>query len=432
MWYTEEEFMPKSKLHLLSIQQVERLQSTDTDQMHSDGGGLYLFIRSYGAKQWIFRYTSPVTDQRRKQSLGSLTDVSLKEARLLASVKRELLSRGLDPLIELEKHKADEIKSLREREEKQRNKVKVVFQGWKLAELQNRKDRGEEIERAFEKDVFPVIGSKPIGEVTRADIKSILERLLNRKAKRMANRLLSDLKQFFGYADDEELITLNPTRRLMKERVGGKEKTRKRYLSVEELKLLHQILPLSTVRKEYQHLIWLILATGCRVNEVLRAQWDHIDFEKKVLVIPSEHSKNTFSHTVRLSDFAIYHLSAVKETKTCQWVIPNRSEDGPITRQVLTKQVTDRQLEEGKVSRVVDNQSLLLPNGRWVIHDLRRTTATLMQELGVMPHIIKKCLNQRSDDRIVETYQRAELEKQQQTAFDRLGVFLSHTFKREA
>jgi integrase len=417
--------MPKAQLHLLTVQQIERLQPTDSDLMLNDGGGLYLFIRSYGAKQWIFRYSSPITNKRRKQSLGTLSDVSLKEARRLSSEKRGLLVQGIDPLIEAEVRKFDKVKIRNEWDEKQRNKVKFVFAEWKRAELQNRKDVGIEIERAFEKDVFPQIGNKLIGEVTRSDIKAILERPLNRRSRRMANRLLSDLKQFFGYADDEELITLNPTRRLIKERVGGKEKSRKRYLTVEELKSLHEILPSSGLRADYQHLIWLLLGTGCRVNEILRAKWSHIDLEKGILHIPPEHSKNTVGHQIYLSPFALLQLQKLRETRMTDWLVPNRTSDGPVTRQVLTKQVTDRQQEIGTKGRVADNRTLILPNGRWVIHDLRRTAATLMQELGILPYIIKKCLNQRTEDKIMETYQRAELSGQQREAFHKLGIFLA-------
>ncbi len=417
--------MPKAQLHLLTVQQVERVQPAKADQMLNDGGGLYLFVRRYGAKQWIFRYTSPLANKRRKQSLGALSEISLREARRLASEKRELLARGLDPLYEAAIRKVDKAKDFNDWEAKQRSKVKTVFSEWKRAELQNRKDLGAEIERTFEKDVFPLIGNKHIAEVTRADVKAILDRPLTRKSKRMANRLLSDLKQFFGYADDEELITLNPTRRLTKERVGGKERSRNRYLTVSELKLLHDNLPTSGLRTDYQHLIWLLLATGCRVNEILRAKWSHFDFERQLMLIPSEHSKNMNSHNVYLSEFALQQLRQLHRTRTTDWLVPNRKGDGPVTRQVLTKQVTDRQQDVGVKGRVVDNRTLILPNGKWVIHDLRRTTATLMQELGILPHIIKKCLNQKTEDKIMETYQRAELAAQQREAFDKLGSFLS-------
>jgi len=423
--------MPKNKLHLLSALQVERLAHTDTEKMYHDGGGLYLYVRHYGAKEWIFRYTSPITNLRRKQSLGGFTDTSLKQARILASQKRALVDSGLDPLIEADKQIRKEAKELSERKKQKEHSVKKVFESWKQSELQNRKDKGEEIERAFEKDVFPIIGDKPIKEVSKEDTKSILERLLKRKAKIMANRLLSYLKQFFGYAEDEELITLNPTHRLTKERVGGKEPPRKRYLDDKELCQLKELLPKAELREEYQALIWLLLSTGCRVNEILRAKWEHIDIQKRIFYIPSEHSKNTDSHKIYLSNFALKQLKTLKETKTTDWIVPNRTSDGPISRQALTKQVTDRQQKLSEKNRVSNPQALVLPKGRWVIHDLRRTAGTVMQELGIMPHIIKKCLNQKIEDKIIETYQRASLIQEQKEAFEKLGQYLTSLGKRK-
>ncbi|WP_147322857.1 hypothetical protein [Emticicia sp. C21] len=55
---------------------------------------------------------------------------------------------------------------------------------------------------------------------------------------------------------------------------------------------------------------------------------------------------------------------------------------------------------------------------------MRRTTGTTMQELGIMPHIIKKCLNQKTEDKIMETYQRAALIHEQKAAFEKLGQYL--------
>lgn len=423
--------MPKNKLHLLSALYTERLTHAANDQMYNDGGGLYLRVRSNGTKEWVFRYTSPITKQRHKQTLGSYKDTNLKQARVLASHKRSILDSGLDPLIEADKQLQQETKELAERKRQQGYSVRNVFEAWKQNELQNRKDKGKEIKRAFEKDVFPIIGDTPINEVTRQDIRSILERLTKRKAKSMANRLLANLKQFFGYADDEELITLDPTRRLTKERVGGKEKSRKRYLEESEIGLLKGLLPKSGLRTEYQALIWFLLSTGCRVNEVLRAKWEHFNIPKRIFTIPAEHAKNTLQHEVYLSRFALKQLVILKKTRTTQWLVPNRKSEGPITRQVLTKQVTDRQQEPSEKNRVNNPQALVLSKGRWVIHDLRRTAGTTMQELGIMPHIIKKCLNQKIEDKIIETYQRASLIQEQKVAFEKLGQYLMTIDKRK-
>src|SRR5262249_22004740 len=57
------------------------------------------------ARSWLFRFVSPLTGKTNWQGLGSVSDVSLAEARELASDKRKLVIAGLDPIFEREKEK---------------------------------------------------------------------------------------------------------------------------------------------------------------------------------------------------------------------------------------------------------------------------------------------------------------------------------------
>ena len=251
-----------------------------------------------------------------------------------------------------------------------------------------------------------------------------MDRPLGRKSKRMANRLLSDLKQFIGYAQDEELIENDPTHRMFKSRVGGIEKSRERTLSAEERTILAQKLPDSGLTANYQQAIWLMLATGCRVDEISRAEWSHVDFTNGTLTIPVAHAKNKTLHTVYLSAFALQHLRALEKERYSNWLFPNRTSTGLIHRQTISKQIADRQRAKSVKGRTKQQNSLILGGPRWTPHDLRRTAATIMQELGIMPHIVKKCMNQKIEDRIIETYQRADLSDMQKQAFDKLGDHL--------
>lgn len=417
--------MPATKMYILTDAKVRAAEPKANDYTISDGGGLYLFVRAYGKKEWFFRYTSPLTRKRRKQSLGRFPDVPLQQARKAAANQRATLDQRQDPLFETEKERRQKEKEHRTHKQRERHTVEAVFRMWKLADLQNRKDRGADTERAFLKDVFPVIGRKPISEVTRQDIRDVLDRPLGRKSKRMANRLLSDLKQFIGYAQDEELTENDPTRRMFKSRVGGIEKSRERILSADERMMLAQKLPASDLPENYQRAIWLMLATGCRVDEISRAEWSHVDFNDGTLMIPVAHAKNKTQHKIYLSDFALEQLHALGKERYSEWIFPNRTNTGPIHRQTISKQITDRQRDKKIKGRTKKNNSLILIGPRWTAHDLRRTASTIMQELGVMPHIIKKCMNQKIVDRIMETYQRAALTDMQKEAFKKLGNALS-------
>lgn len=422
--------MPKIKTHLLNNARIKNSPFLDKDYTIPDGGGLYLFVRTYKQKEWFFRFTSPLTGLRRKQSLGRYPDISLQQARKVAAYNRSILDQKQDPLFETEKGRREKEEEHKTHKQRERYTVEAVFQMWKQADLQNRKDGGTDTERAFIKDVFPVIGRKPISDITRQDIRDVLDRPLSRKSKRMANRLLSDLKQFFGYAQDEELTEIDPTRRMFKSRVGGIEKSRERVLSKDEMEIFAQKLLSSDLPDNYQQGIWLMLATGCRVDEISRAEWSHVDYNAGTLTIPVEHAKNKTQHKIYLSQFALQQLRLLEKEKNSEWIFPNRTSTGPIHRQTISKQIADRQRTKKIKGRTKQHDSLTLIGPRWTAHDLRRTAATLMQELGIMPYIIKKCMNQKIEDRLMETYQRAELVEMQKEAFDKLGNYLSEYFTK--
>jgi hypothetical protein len=72
---------------------VSRLRDTG---MHSDGGGLYLQVTPSGARSWLFRYV--INGRERQMGLGSLSVVSLAQARAKAAECRRQRQEGLDPI----------------------------------------------------------------------------------------------------------------------------------------------------------------------------------------------------------------------------------------------------------------------------------------------------------------------------------------------
>lgn len=428
--------MPKGSMHLLSSLQVLKIEPQSKTSKYHDGGGLYLRVRKLRnkiSKEWVFRFTSPITQTRRYQTLGTFPTTSLKSARVLAHQQRQLLEIKVDPLEYRKKNLLVEIEALRERERKDAKIIEVIFYEWKRVELKNRKDNGHDAELYFKKDVFPVIGNKPIHRVTREDIKTVLDRPVKRGAKRGANVLLSYLKQFFRYADDEEMIEADPTRKFTKARVGGKQQSRTRVLKQDELKVFSSKLQKAEMPEQYKHAILLYLATGCRRNEVISAPLDTINLKTRNFNIPPDKAKNTDEHNIYLSDFALAQAEKIISLSNSEkWLFPNENDTNHITKGVVSRNIRLRQSQPKKnensrwPKKYTDE--FVLPGGYWVLHDLRRTAATAMQELGIAPHIVKKCLNQRINDPIIETYQRAELIEEQKQAFNKLGQYLSEIF----
>ena len=70
-------------------------------------------------------------------------------------------------------------------------------------------------------------------------------------------------------------------------------------------------------------------------------------------------------------------------------------------------------------------RALILPGGRWTPHDLRRTGATMMVALGVLPGVADRCLNHREQNRIRRTYFGHAYETEQREAWSILGARLA-------
>jgi hypothetical protein len=92
--------------------------------------------------------------------------------------------------------------------------------------------------------------------------------------------------------------------------------------------------------------------------------------------------------------------------------------------QTVTKQVGDRQ-RPGDVpmsGRSKDVDALVLPGGKWPPHDLRRTAATTMAELGALPDVVEKCLNHTEVGKVKRIYQRAQYDGPMRDAWRLLGT----------
>ena len=75
--------------------------------------------------------------------------------------------------------------------------------------------------------------------------------------------------------------------------------------------------------------------------------------------------------------------------------------------------------------RSKDVDALILPSGKWTPHDLRRTAATTMAELGALPDVVEKCLNHAEVSKVKRIYQRAQYEGPMRETWKLLGTHLA-------
>ncbi|MBT2791207.1 tyrosine-type recombinase/integrase [Paraburkholderia strydomiana] len=390
-----------------------------------DGTATWLVLYMFDGREREYRLPEPYGNGKGHCSLAS--------ARERAAEIRSKARSGIDYQVE----KADELAALERQREAEaaeharrmnRQTVKALFERWDGLVLSKRKG-AEEVRRGWNKDVLTIIGAMYAEEVRRADIMNVIDSVMARGANRLANRLLAEMRQMFGFAVVREIVANDPTSGIQKRHAGGREEERDRTLSDDELRALPLALDAAGMTATTKHAVWLILATSVRVGELVKARKSDIDLDAGVWRIPAENAKNDDAHTVYLSEFAIIHMqSLIQASASEEWLMPARKKDGTETHadpKGITKQISDRQLRfyhrAAHSNRTKHENALVLGAEKWTPHDLRRTSATLMQSLGVLPAVIEACLNHREQNRMKRTYQRYDYAKEKLDAWQRLG-----------
>jgi integrase len=411
--------------NILTDREFRSLKATNVEQSINDGGGLYVRIRPQdkgGAKSFRFRYR--IDD---KQRWVTLKATSLAEARKERDEFRKQVKKGIDPTLEkkLEQERQRQAQ-LAEHAELTRQQALItvcdLFERWAATDLQNRKDSGKEIRRMFKKDVLPIIGQLAVADVRKGHITEITDALLLRGVNRMAKLILSLVRQMFRFAVDRDIIEFDPTASIRKAKIGGKPVERDRVLSEDEIRALHRQLPNAHMIPSTECAIWIMLSTCCRVGELSKAKWEHIDFTAKTWLIPDDHSKNGKPHMIYLSDFAMGQFKRLTEFRESDiWLFMDRTKTTYVCDKSISKQINDRQTDRDLSNRSKHKDVLKLSGGKWTPHDLRRTGATIMGNLGVLPDVIEKCLNHTEQNKMKRVYQRQELKAEQAEAWRKLG-----------
>lgn len=415
-------------LNKITDMAFRNIKATEELQSIADGGGLMVRVRPIadgGAISLMYSYRLGG-----KQCRITLEAKTLKEARKERDRYKEQAQQGIDPRIERGLEQArKKAQQLAEQEAitklAARVTVRDLFLRWHDTDLLKRKDLNE-ICRMFEKDVLPVLGGVFVEDVKKGHVTQVIDNLKKRDALHTARNTLKLMRQMFRFAVDRDVIEFDPTASLSVVKTTTKPTERDRNLSELEIRALARQLPDANLLPSTECAIWIALSTMCRIGELSKAQWTHINFEARTWKIPAPNSKNGKAHIVYLSDFALEQFRRLSQFASSDtWLFPNRDGSAHVCEKSITKQVGGRQTETILSGRSKDSQALVLEGGKWTPHDLRRTGATLMGTLRIQPDIIEKCLNHTEENKMKRVYQRQELKAEQADAWRVLGERLN-------
>ncbi|EPJ76131.1 MULTISPECIES: site-specific integrase [Pseudomonas] len=419
----------------LTIKQLESLSAADDGKKMREDGGIVAKVRAGVRGVTVqFRYEFKLGGIKRDYRLGTWPKKSLALIRAEREEIRSTASKGIDPS---EARKASKIEAQAaiaatiaeaERQAAENKTVADLFEEW-LRDGVSRLDGNAELRRSFAKDVLPIIGTTHLRNLTEKNLLVVLRSIKSRGLNRAVVIRSKDIGQMLRWAEKRK-----PWRTLMADGNPADlvdvtqlldhdyQEQRDRLLSPDEILELrdifarlerdylalppgHKYFGTRPVNQRVQCAVWICLSTLCRIGELLKAEWRHVDLDNATWFIPAEatkgHKGKRQDHHVFLSVFALGEFKRLKEeTGQTPFCFPGKDEKNHVDTKTISKLIGDRQCRFKNRSKPPagrhHNDSLVLSKGtkgEWTPHDLRRTGATMMQMLGVTLEIIDRCQN---------------------------------------
>ncbi|MCG5539457.1 site-specific integrase [Halorhodospira sp. 9622] len=351
--------------HLKALTPPERGRRLLFDEHRDAPRGFGVRITPKGSVAFVLRYTNSFGKDR-LVTIGEHGTWTLSAARKRAAELRKEIDTGADPLD-------------RRRTERSEPTVAEVAEQFCKDHVDSLRS-SKEVRRLFNLHIVPALGTLRLKDVRRADVIGLVSHIASDRG-RQASLVLQYTKSMFAWAEDRELIELNPIATLKASKIGKElaPRRRQRVLDRDELKALWNATPSCGIQWITLSALWMILLTGQRPGEVAAAEWSEINFREKNWVIPETRRRKTETdQTVPLTPLMLDLLGKIEE-----WAAGKRS------GRYVFEVVYGRSLDPKTPSRAVFNATNALGNkvhptwGHWTPHDLRRTARTGMARAGV-------------------------------------------------
>jgi integrase len=341
--------------------------------------GLSLRVSADGRKSWCLLYTSPKTGKRARMTLAGYPATSLAAARAMVLEAKGKLDQGTDPK---EAEAAEEASAITVG-----GLAELYFQKPHKRTGRPRKTVNE-IKRRFARNILPVIGDVKITELQRRDVMRVVSPIMRREAPTEASRTFEDVRGLLRWALGQGYIDRNPAEAM--EPPVAKSPPRERVLDHAEIRTLWNGLPKALARSvQCQRILKLCLVTAQRVGEVAGMRPGEINFRATTWTIPASRSKNGFAHEVPLSALAVKLIreALADAGKDAAFVFP--AGNGSLPAAAVARTVS-RTFEDDKA------KGSRFGIAHFTSHDLRRTAATELGEMKVLPIVIAHVIGHRS------------------------------------
>ncbi|HIG8798089.1 TPA: tyrosine-type recombinase/integrase [Raoultella terrigena] len=336
------------------------------DSFYADGDGLSIKVSKVGVMTWYFTYRiggRSAAPQRLK--IGNYPDLSIKAAREKREQCRAWLAEGKNP-----KHQL----MINTQESLQPVTVKEALDYWiREYATHKRANVGKHVEQ-LNKHIYPYIGDYPLSMCETRHWLECFSRV-RAEAPVAAGYLLQMCKQALKFCRVHRYATSNALSDLTIDDVGKKQERRDREHTRQELADIWRQSAGLKFKPYYAALLRLLVVFGCRTQELRLSKVSEWDLKDWVWTVPREHSKGG-EKIVR----------------------PIPLDIRPFVRELIEKN-RDTTLLLGCIKKpeAVSQWGRMLPkrlghSEPWTLHDLRRTFATTLNNMGIAPHVVEQLL----------------------------------------
>ncbi|HAP80133.1 tyrosine-type recombinase/integrase [Atlantibacter hermannii] len=336
------------------------------DRFYADGDGLSVKVSRVGILTWYFTFRiggRESTSQRIK--LGNYPDLSLKAAREKREQCRSWLAEGKNPKHQLSVTTQETLKPIT---------VKEALDYWIREYATHKRANVDKHTEQLNKHIFPYIGDYPLSMCETRHWLECFARV-RKEAPVAAGYMLQMCKQALKFCRVHRYAVSNVLDDLTVDDVGRKQNKRDREHTRQELTDIWQECSGQKFKPYYSSLLRLLVVFGCRTQELRLSRIAEWDLQDWIWTVPKEHSKGG---------------------EKILRPIP-----GPM-RPFITSLI-EQNRDTGLLLGEIKNPEAVSQWGRviykrlghaepWTLHDLRRTFATTLNNMGIAPHVVEQLL----------------------------------------
>ena len=294
----------------LTATQIKQAKLKDKDYKLSDGGGLYLLVTKRNTKLWRMKF---IFDNKEKLlSLGSYPEITLSNARELREKYKTDIANGINPN-EVKKEKKAQLKEEQTKEQNSLNKVTDEFFIQIIESVTPKYHK--KLKSYYDNHVKSTLGAKPIKEILRTDILSIVDSMQDKGIFESTKKTVNLLERIYKYAIVREYVEHNIIADFDKKIVLKKRavKHHATFTDDKSIKILLEAINNYSGEIVTKYALKIIPYLALRPIELRSLRWEYLNFKDNLIVIPADKMKMRKEHLIPLTSTVKKMIEELRE-----------------------------------------------------------------------------------------------------------------------